>query len=130
MIAINLSGIQANEKLHNLGLENGQVVTVKHHPEWDDNEKALAIHDEMGNQIGWIPKLETIVKYGKNAKELGNVEEAQKQRDRYSNASFIRDHVWTDMYRNHINVEGKICRVQHDFDTGNIMSVSVMFDYM
>ena len=130
MIAINLSGIQSTKNLSQLGLEKEQEVIVRHKPEWDDNELALAVCDQMGNLIGWIPKLETIQKYGEQAKAENNEQKADMQRRRWADTSFIRDHISTDMFRNNINVVGKICRLQEDWETGDILSVSVMFDYM
>ena len=130
MIAINLSGITMTENLNNLGLETDQVVRVIHVEKYDDNEKALSVVDEMNNLIGWIPKLETIEKYGKEAIELGDQYKIDMQRQRWADTSFIRDNIITDMFRNHIEVQGKICRLQTDFETGDIISVSVMFNYM
>jgi len=130
LIAINLSGITMTENLNNLGLETDQVVRVIHVEKYDDNEKALSVVDEMNNLIGWIPKLETIEKYGKEAIELGDQYKIDMQRQRWADTSFIRDNIITDMFRNHIEVQGKICRLQTDFETGDIISVSVMFNYM
>ena len=130
MIAINLSGITMTENLNNLGLETDQDVQVCHVEKYDDNEIALSVVTESGNLIGWIPKLETIEKYGKEAVKLGDDYKSKMQRQRWADTSFIRDNIITDMFRNHIKVQGKICRLQYDYETGDIISVSVMFNYM
>ena len=129
MIAINLSGITFSD-LDNLGLEQNQIVHVRHVSKYDDNEKALHIVTELGCPIGWIPKLETIQKYGEEAKANGDMQKLEMQRQRYIDCQFIRDNIITDMFRNHIEVQGKICRIQTDYETGDIISVSVMFDYI
>lgn len=129
MIAINLSGIQSTNPTK-LSLEREQDVIVKHIEKWDDNELALGVHDEQGNLIGWIPKLETIEKYGKEAAAEGNQVRVERERTRWLDTSFIRDNITTDMYRNNLEVRGKICRLQEDYESGDIISVSVMFDYM
>lgn len=129
MIAINVSGITFLD-LDNLGLEQNQVVHVRHVEKYDDNETALEVVTETGNSIGWIPKLETIQKYGEGAKEEGNMQKVEMQRQRYLDCQFIRDNILTDLFRNHLEVQGKICRIQTDYETGSIISISVMFDYM
>ena len=129
MIAINLSGITFSD-LNNLGLEQNQVVHVRHVEKYDDNEKALHIVTESGGPIGWIPKLETIQKYGEEAKANGDIQKLEMQRQRYIDCQFIRDNIITDLFRNHLEVQGKICRLQTDYESGDIISVSVMFDYM
>lgn len=131
MIAINLAGVQAIDNLNILALEREQECYISHVPEWDDNERAYAVHrldDDV--LIGWIPKLETIEKWGKKAVEENNTSKIEMERQRYINCEFIRDNVTTDMFQNHLEVKGKICRVQQDYETGDIISVSAMFDYM
>ena len=66
----------------------------------------------------------------KQRKELGDQYKIDMQRQRWADTSFIRDNIITDMFRNHIEVQGKICRLQTDYETGDIISVSVMFNYM
>lgn len=129
MIAINLSGITFSD-LNNLGLEQNQVVHVRHVEKYDDNEKALQIITSSGNPIGWIPKLETIQKYGEEAKANGDMQKLEMQRQRYIDCQFIRDNIITDLFRNHLEVQGKICRLQTDYESGDIISISIMFDYM
>lgn len=129
MEAINLSGITFVDNLNNLALETGQVVAIKHHPDLDDNEYALGVHLDCGTQIGWIPKQDTIRKYGEEQKKLGNDAAVRMQRDRWITAGIIRDYAWTDLYRNHIIPTGHINRIQTDYETGEIQSLSVTFNY-
>lgn len=140
MIAINLSGIMFNENLDNnrLGLKQNQVVNVRHVEEVYNlkgeklnlNEYALQVTTELGKEIGWIPTLETIQKYGEEAKANGNKQKLEMQRQRYIDCQFIRDNIITDLFRNHLEVQGKICRLQTCEVTGAVESISVMFDYM
>lgn len=126
---INLSGVQFTNPTK-LGLVEGDKVTVKHHKQYDDNELALGVHNEGGGLVGWIPKTETCQKYYEKEIEAGNEPKAMMQKERKAIASALRDALTVDLFRNHLAVEGKITRLQQDYQTGEVLSVSVAFDYM
>ena len=129
MISINLAGVSFTNPTK-LALETKQQVIVRHHKEYDDNERALGVHTEEGKLIGWIPKLETLQKYINKFKEENNETQMLMHSDRKVITESLRDNIETDMFRNHINVMGTVSRLRQDYDTGEVYSVSVSFDYM
>ena len=91
--------------------------------------------------IGYIPVLSTIERYISDlaremavAMEMMNAglhnklrKDWERQNDRYSYASSVRDQVELDLFRNHLPVKGELTRVQVADDTGRVLSVSVGF---
>ncbi len=130
MIATTLNGItfvNFNEIDINKGDDAVCVVDEKFN---DDDELALKVEVGLGVTIGYLPKLSTIQKWGTDAKERGDVNSYQYNRDRYISTKYIRDNITTDLYRNKLkNVPCKIGRISRDEDD-NIISVSVLFDYI
>lgn len=130
MIATTLNGItfvNFNEIDINKGDDAVCVVDEKFN---DDDELALKVEVGLGVTIGYLPKLSTIQKWGTDAKERGDVNSYQYNRDRYISTKYIRDNITTDLYRNKLkSVPCKIGRISRDEDD-NIISVSVLFDYI
>ena len=103
-------------------------VVVRHVPEKDDEEMALAcVLDNV--TIGWLPKITTIDGYIQKARRDNDLKKWQWHSDRKVAAEFIRTCVERDMLQ-HLPVRGVLRRVQIAEDSGKLLSVSVGFDYM
>lgn len=130
MTAINLSGIQSISVPTDIKV--GDEVTVLHdskNPYQSPNEPALIVKHE-GRPIGFIPVLSTIERYIAQAREENNLKQYEYHSSRKAAASAVRYALENDMFRNHLIPIGKICRLQVDEDSGKVLSVSVMFNYM
>lgn len=129
MIGTTLSGITF-VNWHDVDVNLQDKVIVREDKEFSDNELALSVHLESGKQIGYIPLLSTIEKWGKKAAEENNLDEYKYLRDKYVGTSAVRDNIINDMYRNNISVEGVVSRIITDDVTGEVKSIGVSFDYM
>ena len=130
MTAINLSGIQSISVPTDIQV--GDEVTVLHdseNPYQSPSEPALIVKHE-GRPIGFIPVISTIERYMAEAREENNLKKYEFHTSRKAAASAVRHELESDMFRNHITPIGKICRLQVDEDSGKVLSVSVMFNYM
>jgi len=129
MIGTTLSGITF-VNWHDVDVNLQDKIIVREDKEFSDSELALSVHLESGKQIGYIPLLSTIEKWGKKAAEENNLDEYKYLRDKYVGTSAVRDNIINDMYRNNISVEGVVSRIITDDVTGDVKSIGVSFDYM
>jgi|TARA_X000001388_G_C2226667_1_gene121401 hypothetical protein len=129
MVATTLNGITFIN-FNEIDINKGDEAICCVDEKFKDTEVALKVSIGCNSIIGYIPKLSTIQKWGEEAKAQGDVNKYQYCRDRYRSTKFIRDNVITDLYRNKINnIPCKVGNISRDEDD-NVISVSVIFDYM
>lgn len=114
-------------------------ITHERDNKYQDKERALVVTLQNA-VIGYIPTTGTIDKYIKSAEIRGRkaraandlatyekcVSEYKKHSARKDIVDIMRGQIETDLFINKDPyVEGTICRVQRDEDTGEILSISV-----
>lgn len=148
MLTINLSGIQYLkippsvfdeffEKSSNFAASRHPegteipviVVHEQDNPSNTDDEPALAVMLD-GCKIGYIPLCSTIEGYRQEARRNNDLAMYEKHSQRLPIAEFLRKSIMQEMERDRTHVMGVLSRVQVSHDTGEVMSVSVSFDYM
>ena len=129
MIGTTLAGITF-VNYNDMDIHAGDDVEISVDEKIKDNEIAYVVKLNGITPIGYIPKLSTIQKWGEEAKERGDLDSYNYNRDRYVATKIIRDNIYNDMARNHLPViKGFVARIVRDEDN-EVKSVGITVDYM
>ena len=129
MIGTTLAGITF-VNFDDMDIHTGDDVEISFDDKIKDDETAYVVKHNGLSVVGYIPKLSTIQKWGEDAKERGDLESYNYNRDRYVATKVIRDNIFNDMHRNHLRIiPGFIGRIMRDEDN-QVKSVSIVIDYM
>ena len=129
MIGTTLAGITF-VNFDDIDIHAGDDIEISVDPNIKDDETAYVVKHNGLTVIGYIPKLSTIQKWGEDAKERGDLESYNYNRDRYIATKQIRDNIFNDMYRNSLlTIPGFVGRIMRDEDNV-VKSISIVVDYM
>ena len=129
MIGTTLAGITF-VNFNDIDINAGDDIEISIDHKIKDDETAYVVKHNGLTVIGYIPKLSTIQKWGEDAKERGDLESYNYNRDRYIATKQIRDNVFNDMHRNSLHtIPGFVGRIMRDEDN-IVKSVSIVVDYM
>ena len=129
MIGTTLAGITF-VNFNDIDIHAGDDIEISVDPNIKDDETAYVVKHNGLTVIGYIPKLSTIQKWGEDAKERGDLESYNYNRDRYIATKQIRDNIFNDMHRNSlVTIPGFVGRIMRDEDNV-VKSISIVVDYM
>lgn len=129
MIGTTLAGITF-VNFEEIDIHAGDEIEICIDNKIKDDEIAFVVRHKGITPIGYIPKLSTIQKWGEDAKERGDLDSYNYNRDRYVATKIIRDNIYNDMFRNHLNViNGFVGRLVRDEDN-QVKSIGITVDYM
>lgn len=129
MIGTTLAGITFIN-YNDMDIHAGDDVEISVDDKIKDDEIPYVVKLNGITPIGYIPKLATIQKWGEEAKERGDLDSYNYNRDRYVATKIIRDNLFNDMTRNHLPVvNGFVGRIVRDEDN-EVKSVGITVDYM
>lgn len=103
MIGTTLAGITF-VNFDDMDIHTGDDVEISIDDTIKDDETAYVVKHHGLAVVGYIPKLSTIQKWGEDAKERGDLESYNYNRDRYVATKVIRDNIFNDMHRNHLRI--------------------------
>lgn len=116
----------------------GDDVTVKRdtdNPHDNGSHPAYGVYIE-GCRIGYIPTVETAKKRMLDARQANDLKAWERHREEVNLLLYLRDCIYVDIERNHINPIGHVSSVRYlgengwnDHGDGDPLGISVRFDY-